>query len=147
MKRRKFITLAVLGGVSIASIGYFVIDNFLQVVKKMLLEDIFILKIEKNTIDRFISDAVDEQFFYQFSIMKKILIIAHYKLGALSFLLPYNRKYYQYRGAITGQFLMSTNIFSRNRENSDQVLYIAYFNPFKRPCANVYSDIYYPNVS
>lgn len=144
MKRRKFIGLVVIAGFSLSFLTYLTVDNFKSIIKKILMEDTRLLEISGDAIDQFIVEAERELFFQQFGQIKKWLIIIHFKLSMISKILPFYNKYYQYRSAITGQFLLSTNLFNTKEFNKNKVKYYSFFNPVKMACSNKFSDLYYP---
>jgi hypothetical protein len=143
MNRRKFIKVIGISSIFISIVGYFTLFDFLWVVKKIISQDTMLLRISEGDIDRFINEAVEEDFFLQFSRIKKYLIIVHFNFGSLNYLLPYKNKYLQYRSQIAGHFLLSTNIFSQPTSLEKKVSFVSFFNPFTRPCSNPFSDMYF----
>lgn len=146
MKRRKFIGTLVLAGISISFLSYLFIDNFKNIVKKILEKDTEKLAVENSVIEQFIADAEKELYFNQFSTVKRIIIIIHFKLNSISRLIPLHSKYYQYRSAITGQFLLSTNLFDSHDPDYKNLKYIFFFNPYKLACSSKFSNLFYPTL-
>lgn len=144
MKRRKFIGTLVLAGFSFSFLSYLLMDNFITIAKKILTKDTEKLNIDESVIDQFIADANKEFFFNQFSTAKKILITIHFKLNSISRLIPFHSKYYLYRSSITGQFLLSTNLFDNHEPDYKNIKYLFFFNPVKLACASKFSNLYYP---
>lgn len=145
MKRRTFIKIGI--GLALAGIAAYFFTSFTGAVRKMIANDTDMLQRDPDSIDQFISDATKEQFFNTFSRVKKILIAMHTYTGPLSALLPYRNKYIQYRGQITGQYLLSTNFFVNGMDSSKDVKYTGFFNPYRQPCSNPFSTIYYPETA
>ncbi|MEZ4945853.1 MAG: hypothetical protein R2804_10010 [Cyclobacteriaceae bacterium] len=74
MKRRTFIkTGIVLAGLGLLSL--LTIPSFKDTVIKMLRKDTSQLKINQNSIDKFMKDANKEQFWVKFSRGKKYLLL------------------------------------------------------------------------
>lgn len=144
MKRRKFIGVFVLAGFSFSFLGYLLIDNFRVIIRKMIRKDTLYISVKESMIDQFMADADKELFFNQFSAAKKILITLHFKFNSISRLLPFYSKYYQYRSSITGQFLLSTNLFDSPEPDYQNIKYISFFNPVKLACSSKFSNLYYP---
>ena len=142
MKRRKFIKAGIALGV-LALIA-FIFPSFAQAIKRMLREDTEGLQIDEDAMDQFISDAHKEQFLATFSTMKKLLIVGHTYFGFLGGILPYRNKYVQYRGQLTGHFLLSTDLFRNQMDTTKPVKYTGFYNPYRQPCSNPFSNLFYP---
>jgi hypothetical protein len=145
MKRRAFIKIGIALGV--AAVAAYFFTSFTGAVKKILRNETDMLQSDPASIDVFITEATNEQFFNTFSRVKKMLITMHTYAGPLSGLLPYRNKYIQYRGQITGQFLLSTDFFTKGMDTSTDVKYKGFYNPYKQPCSNPFSSIYYPETA
>ena len=144
MKRRTFIKVGI--SLSALAIVGFTIPSFKKTVVKILLKDTAQLKIDRAAIDQFITDGTREQFWLQFSLPKKVILIGFTYVGFLKKALPYYNKYVRYRGQITGHFLLSTN-FILNKMNPDEpVRYVQFYNPYKQPCSNPFSVNFYPET-
>ena len=143
MNRRKFIIGSVIGigGISL------LFPSFHHAVQRILSEETEGLKIGKDSIDRYLADAEKEQFFATFSPTKKILIGAHTSFGFLGSLIPYRNKYVQYRGQLAGHFLLSTDLFRNHMDVTKPIEYAGFYNPYKQPCSNPFSAIFYPETA
>lgn len=145
MKRRTFIKIGV--GLGLAAIATYFFSSFSGAVRKILVRDTSLLQVDPSSFDRFIADGTQEQFFATFSRVKKILITVHTYGGIFSRMLPYRNKYIQYRGQITGHYLLSTNLFVKGMDTSTEIQYTGFYNPYKQPCSNPFSSIYYPETA
>ena len=143
MKRRTFFRVALLGfgGLLLGLFGL----NFRGVAKKILLNDTEELEFTKeDPIDRFMMEADKERFWNQFSFTKKIFICVQHYFHVVGIPIPYHSKYLQFRSVITGHFLLSTDLFQNYREVNRPVTYRGFFNPYKAPCANPFSNLRMP---
>jgi hypothetical protein len=143
MNRRKFIISAVLGLGGMALL----FPSFHQTVKRILRKETSGLKVDEDSIDQYIVDAEKEQFFATFSHAKKLLIGLHTSSGFFGNLMPYRNKYVQYRGQIAGHFLLSTDLFRNRMDVTKPVKYTGFYNPYRQPCSNPFSAIYYPETA
>lgn len=140
MKRRTFFKLLFLavGGVVL---GLFVLD-FRRVVRMILKKDTELLSfLDPDVIERFLADADREQFWKQFPTAKKVFICFQHFFHLAGIPLPYHAKYLQYRSTITGHFLFSTDLFSNMSDVKRPLKYRGFFNPYKAPCANPFSNL------
>jgi len=146
MKRRKFIKVGIaLSGIGLLS--YLMLPNFRDAVKRILDDESKNLKIDAGAIAQFIHDASVELFWLKFSLSKKVLITIHTYGGFLKGLLPYRNKYLLYRSQITGQFLLSTDLFLNKMDQTQPVTYQGFYNPYKQPCYNPFSINYYREMA
>ncbi|WP_017732429.1 hypothetical protein [Nafulsella turpanensis] len=145
MKRRNF--LKILGaGSLLTSLGYWGLNSFESSIRDIILEDTKGLLLKEETVDRFLADARKEVFWHKYDFPRKGFIVAHTWLG--SGFLPYKLKYSQYRSKIVGTFLLSTDFFTLNRMDENRAInYVAFYNPYQRPCASPFSNLYYPQAS
>lgn len=141
MKRRTFIGLGIGAGVGTA-VGAYAI-NFKHAVKQMLLDDTSQLIIDKSIIDRFIEDGEREKYWVKLGSTKKILISGQQFFYHFGIKLPYHEKYIQYRNMITGHFMLSTDFFINKMDTTKPVTYMAFFNPYKSPCSNPFSNLHF----
>lgn len=143
MQRRKFLWLTG-GGIALAAIslsGFFASRSFKKVIYGILVEDLKGLKVTEDSIQKYIEDA-EAEYFWGFTNGKKQFVKAHYNIP---FPLPYAFKYGHFRSIIVGTYLLSTDFFLNKMDVSKPVTYIAYYNPYKRPCYNPFSNLYYPS--
>jgi hypothetical protein len=141
MERRNFLKIAATGTALVAT-GLLGIRSFKSGIKSMIIEDTQGLKLKEEEIDKFLADAEKEMFWSSYDTTKKGFITAHTWLG--SAFLPYKFKYSQYRSQIVGTFLLSTDYFTNRMDAGKAIQYVAFYNPYKRPCASPFSNVYYP---
>lgn len=141
MKRRNFLKVAGAGTV-LAATGFWSIRSFQSGIKTIIVQDTQGLNLKEEEIDKFLADAKKEMFWKQHDFTKKGFILAHTWLG--SAYLPYRVKYSQYRSKIVGTFLLSTDYFSNKMDPEKTIQYVAFYNPYKRPCSSPFSNLYYP---
>jgi len=141
MKRRSFIKLMIVaaGG---ALLAWYIAD-FKRVVKGVLRKDTAEFSFnDEDVLERFLKDADEEQFWNIFSTPKRIFFCVQHFFLAAGIRLPYHGKYLQYRSVITGQFLFSTDLFLSEAARQTRTLrYLGFFNPYKAPCANPFSNL------
>jgi len=143
MKRRTFFKALFLaiGGLLL---GLFVLD-FRRVVKMILQKDTALLSFaDPDIIEKFLEEADQEQFWKQFSTTKKMFICFQHFFHMVGIPIPYHAKYLQYRSTITGHFLFSTDLFSNVGDVKRRLQYRGFFNPYKAPCANPFSNLRMP---
>lgn len=142
MKRRNFIK--VITGFSVLSLGsYVLLPSFEKVVKKIIESSSDKLRINKNHINTFITEAENEKYWNQFSTAKKEFIRLQHFFDNRMISLPYGNKYLQYQNEIVGRFLLSTDFFQHKMDQSRDINYIGFYNPYKSPCSNPFTNIYY----
>jgi hypothetical protein len=140
MKRRKFIGILT-GGVLLSVAGTYLFRNFKKVIYNILIEDLKGLRVSHESIEKYIAEAEAENF-WGYTQVQKQFIKAHYNSP---FPLPYAFKYGQFRSTIVGTYLLSTDFFLNKMDVKKPIFYIAYYNPYKRACANPFSNLYYPS--
>ncbi|MEJ0031891.1 MAG: hypothetical protein WDO15_16620 [Bacteroidota bacterium] len=145
MKRRKFIKIGI--GLSVVALVALLFPSFGQAIKRILRQDTDDLQVNDDAIDQYVEDARKERFLDTFSLTKKVLIIVHTYFGFLGGLIPYRNKYVQYRGQITGHFLLSTDHFRNRMDVTKPVEYTGFYNPYRQPCSNPFSTIFYPETA
>jgi hypothetical protein len=143
MQRRKFLGIAAGGiGISIVALsGFFASKNFRKVIFEILRHDLKGLKVSKETLEKYIADAEKENF-WGFTEGKIQFIKAHHNIPIP---LPYAVKYRHFKSIIVGTYLLSTDFFLNKMDVAKPVNYLAYYNPYKRPCYNPFSNLYYPS--
>jgi hypothetical protein len=146
VKRSTFIKVSVLGIVAALLAVY--IFRFKKVVRLMLERDSSMMNFRKgNEIDRFMADADKEDYWRQFSKTKQLFICFHHFFASFGIHLPYYQKYRQYRNAITGHFLLSTDFCTNGMDSSEEVEYVRFYNQYRQPCSNPFSVTFYPETA
>jgi hypothetical protein len=143
MNRTTFIKVSVLLAIGTMLAAY--VLNFKRAVRSILQKDSEKLSFrEQDIIDRFMSDADREDYWRQFSTAKKMFICIEHFFYSFGIRAPYYSKYLQYRSQITGQFLLSTSLFTGVADVSEPLVYTRFFNQYKQPCSNPFSVNVYP---
>jgi hypothetical protein len=146
MKRRTFIKIGVVSG-ALGLAGALTVPSFKKTVVKILTKETSNLNIDHSFIAQFIQDANKEQYWLRFSLSKKIMIVGYTYVGFLKAILPFHNKYVRYRGQISGRFLLSTDLFIKKMNVTEPIRYRQFYNPYKQPCANPFSVIFYPETA
>jgi hypothetical protein len=146
MNRRKFLKAGLLTLVSALLITW-VIPSFRQAVRRIISTDCAKLNVSRNHIDRFLQDADQEKFWNRFNTQKKLVIVFFTYLSFTKSFMPYYNKYVMYRGQITGQFLLSTDFFTNRMQDGENIEYVQFYNPYKQPCNNPFSNLFYPETA
>ena len=144
MTRRNFILLSILGLIAIffALIG---IPTFNNTIEKILKKDLNFLKIQDGAISKFVKEA-DESGHWNtlyFDRNKKIIVVLYTIFLNPIIKLPSQYKYTQLREKIVGEFLLSTDFFMNKMDESREIQYFSIYDPYKRPCSNPFSSLYY----
>lgn len=146
MNRRKFLKAGILTIIS-ALLATWIIPSFKQTVYKIISTDCAKLNVNPDHIDQFIQDAYQDKFWDRFNMQKKLIIIFFTYLSFTKSFMPYFNKYIMYRGQITGQFLLSTNFFINRMSVNETIEYVQFHNPYKQPCNNPFSNLFYPETA
>jgi len=147
MKRRGFIGLAIFAAAGATAGGLIYKERFEGLAKKIILKDTASLKIAPEEIDKFFTDASRDGLWDKlFPFSHKQLLKWHYHLDNGLFKLPYATNYNVYRSKIVGTFLLSTNFFKNKMDPNKPVKYEYLFDPYKYPCSNPFSNLYYPQA-
>lgn len=144
--RRNFIKYSILAGAGIvgaSSIGYLSIPKYDSILKKILINDLSGLILKPDAIDRFVADAINENTFGHSFAKKEMMRVYHY-IANSRIPLPFKYKYEQYRADIVGKFLLSTDFFYNKMDETKQITYLRIYNPYKFPCGNPFSNLFYP---
>lgn len=139
MKRRNFIKI-ILGVFLLVIVRSLFFIDFDYVVKKIITKTTDKLKINDHHIDLFLKEANAENYWNQYSFVKKAFITIHYILENRFVTMPYAAKYVQYKNQIVGQFLLSTDFFLNKMDANREINYNAFYNPYKMPCGVPFSN-------
>ena len=142
MERRKFLGILTLGAIG-TIVGVVALPDFEKIVKEILTTDTKKLLIEKGAIEKYLVDAKNRNIYKRFGFGKKEFIRGHYFINNSIFTLPYYTKYSRYRSEIVGSFLLSTDFFINKMTVEKEVKYLSFYDPYKRPCNNPFSNVYY----
>lgn len=146
MKRRNFIWLLAAGAGVAAAGGYIFFEKFEALVRKIIIRDTSSLRVSVEEIDKYLA-AVKENKHLINSIpfANQQLVKWHYYLDQAWFTLPYYTKSKVDRSKIVGDFLLSTDFFTNKMDPKRQVKFVGIYDPYHKPCANPFSNLFYPN--
>ncbi len=145
MTRRRFIIgLLALAVVFIG--GAILVIPFEKVVGKILRTQLSFLKLENAAVDSFTRDMASSGYYEKKSFdWKKQLFVRIYHFFENPLIpIPGRGRYDAYCTFFVNDFLLSTDFFLNKMDESKTVTYIALFEPYKRPCSNPFSNLYYP---
>jgi hypothetical protein len=133
MNRRLFLTLAGAGTALAAIPGMaFISAPYEKSVKGLILKELSYLKIDEAGLEQFVQDfSISKNNDYRLKI--RGLYIARIKAN-------------QSRTVedLVKAYLLSTDFFSNKMDEQKTVNYLGLYDPYKRPCANPFSFIYFP---
>ena len=130
MKRRKFLTIAGIGGViaAVAS-GKFLTTSFEDSISSLIQDELSFLKLDEQGLKDFSND-------YALTVSRKFkLIVKGYSLLGISA---------QRSGKVhhlVSTFLLSSDFFINRMDESRVIKYVALFDPYLRPCTHPFSHL------
>ncbi|MFT3746775.1 MAG: hypothetical protein QM768_00590 [Agriterribacter sp.] len=145
MRRRKFIGLVtfVTAGAGLAAYVFF--ENFEKFARKVIQKNTDGLKIDPKEIDKFFAAAAKENLWnINFPFHHRQILKWHYYIDNGIFTLPYIANYNTYKSKIVLTFLMSTDFFTNKMDESRAIKFTSIYDPYKIPCSNPFSNIFYP---
>ncbi len=147
MNRRNFVK-AVVGvgaGTLVAGTGYVASTGFYDVVDRIVREELSYLSVNDSVYDAFMSDVKQQRAISHLGFQKEWFVRLHFMFGKSgTFFLPYRYKYEQYKSQIIGTFLLSTDFFYNNMDESKPISYVTLYHPYKNACSNPFSSLHYP---
>lgn len=147
MKRRTFIGMGIFAAAGATAGTLIYKESFESLVKKIIVKDTASLPIAPGELDRFLADASEQGIWDRiFPFSHKQLLKWHYYLDNRLFSLPYATNYTVYRSKVVGTFLLSTNFFKNKMDTDKPIRYEFLFDPYKYPCSNPFSNLYYPQA-
>ncbi len=140
MKRRKFITLVGLGSAAVALPSFtFNSDAFLKnAISAILYRELDYLKLDKEGVIKFTEDFTKKINSYSFGRSKKMRA----RIGS-EYLFPGSVEKEQSSNLITTTFLLASDFFTSQMNESKTIKYIGLYDAYNRPCANPFSHLYY----
>lgn len=135
MKRRSFFWKAAAGIGGVLSLGTVVYSSVSleRAVEKRILDELSFLKLDPEGVRQFVVDYTERL------TPNKKLALEYYSLAGIPS--RYSRKIHR----LMNDFLLSTDFFRNNMDESKTVHYVALNDPHARPCVNPFSHIYYPD--
>lgn len=133
MNRRSFLMLAGAGTALIAIPGLsYMSVSYAEAARGLILNELDYLKLDEAGINQFVQDyTTDKTDNYRIKIRSLYLINA-------------KADQYQVVDELVKDYLLSTDFFRNKMNERKAVKYQGLYNPYKMPCANPFSSIYYP---
>lgn len=133
MNRRTVFKIIGIGG-ALAGLGAFMAsDRILEhAVEKRILDELSFLKLDKDGVRRFVTDYTKKL------KPRKKLALEYYSFAGISS--ARSRKI----NRLMNDYLLSTDFFINNMDESRTIKYIALNDPQEKPCINPFTNLYYP---
>jgi hypothetical protein len=139
INRRRFITLIGLALIGLLAMQYRSL-TFQGLLYIMLKKDVNGMGFKDNDLEKFMVEANAQNLWNRFSMGKRLLIYLHY-YSPIKGMFPFYWKYKQYRGFVTGQFLLSTNYFWRIGQSDIALKYLGVKSPYLVPCQHPFMNL------
>ena len=140
MLRRKFLILFGLGTASmiaLPSVGL-ISSSFKQSAVGLIMNELRFLKIDRQGVEQFVDDYYSE---FNYGLVYEIKVKCYHVLEVKS-----DRS--SLVADLSNHYLLSTDFFRNKMNESLEVKYTGLYNPYKTPCSNPFSNIYYSqNIS
>ncbi len=145
MTRRKFI-LGLLVLIATVAGGILFIVPFESIVGKILRKQLSYLNVDEDAIGRFTQDISASGYYARkdFGWKKQAFVNVFYFLENPWIPLPGHQRFKLYSSFFVSDFLLSTDFFLNKMDEGRKVTYIALYEPYKRPCSNPFSNLFYP---
>lgn len=132
MKRRKFLTIAGVGGVVAALASFkFITHPFESVAKNIIRSELDYLKLDEEGLDKFVADYTKHK-----DRNYKLTMKGYSLFGINS---AKSGKVHQ----LVAAYLLSSDFFQNKMDETRTVKYISLYDPYLRPCAHPFSHAYY----
>ncbi|MBO3270927.1 hypothetical protein [Hymenobacter defluvii] len=137
MFRRKFLKIAGLGAAAVAlpSLGAYAI-SLNEATAGVILHQFRFLNLDRKGIDQFVQDYYKQEGSSK-SALAQVKMRGYYMLNI-------NSDQSQLVRTITTLYLLSTDFFQNRMDEGKLVRYQGIYDPYKTPCANPFSALYYP---
>ncbi|UOR06567.1 hypothetical protein MUN82_05585 [Hymenobacter aerilatus] len=137
MFRRKFLKIAGLGAAAVAlpSLGAYAV-SLNEATAGIILHQFRFLNLDKEGVDQFVLDYYKQE-------GSSRSAFAHVKMRGY-YMLNINSDQSQLVRTITTLYLLSTDFFQNRMNELKLVRYQGIYDPYKTPCANPFSALYYP---
>jgi hypothetical protein len=130
MKRRKFLTIAGIGGVVAAlASGKFLTTSFEDSISSLIKDELDFLKLDEQGLKDFSRD-----FSLTASRKFKLIVKGYSLLGITS---KQSGKVHH----LVSTFMLSSDFFINKMDESRVVKYVALFDPYVRPCVHPFSNL------
>lgn len=138
MNRRKFLKISGLGITSLFALpglGYITIKTQSGAVG-LLMNELKYLNIDQKGVELFVSDFFKV---YNYSFTNKLKFKYYYLLDIKS-------DKSNLVADLANMYLLSTDFFRNKMDEKAEVKYLGLYNPYKMPCSNPFSHLYYPST-
>ncbi|MDO1446008.1 hypothetical protein Q0590_07080 [Rhodocytophaga aerolata] len=137
MQRRKFLGLTAIGATAIAipAIGFGAVSTK-SAITGIIQKELSYLNLDKQGIEQYAADYLQ----YEGNVPRIELKLKMYRL------LGVNSEKSSIVSALIEKYLLSTDFFLKNMDESRKINYIGYYNPYNSPCANPFSAQFYPEA-
>lgn len=136
MRRRNFLKLAGAGTAAVVVLpaGWYKAISLHEAAASIITRELNYLKLEPRGVVQFVDEYLKDPM-SQFSATK---VKPYYVLHAGGS---------QWKVAdMTQKYLLSSDYFINKMDDSKTVQYLGFYNPYRRPCANPFSSLHYPDV-
>lgn len=135
MKRRRFLTFAGIGSalLLLPSIGL-LSTSVNKATVGIIMKELDYLKLDKTGVEKYVED--------------------YYKLVHLNFFSQMKWKFFYFLKIdaensnsikdVVSYYLLSTDFFYNKMDESQEVKYLGFYNPYKTPCGRPFSFVFYP---
>jgi hypothetical protein len=135
MKRRRFLTIAGIGGLLAGLASFrFISTSFEDAVASIILDELSFLKLDKEGVHRFVSDYTKST-----STKNKLMLKGYSFMGISS---TQSQKIH----TLINAYLLSTDFFTNKMNETRTIKYRGLFDPYLRPCAHPFTSIYFPET-
>lgn len=132
MKRRKFLTIAGVGGVVAALASFkFITHPFESVAKSIIKSELDYLKLDEDGLDKFVAD------YTKLKDRNYKLTMKGYSLFGIN-----SAKSGKVHQLVTA-YLLSSDFFQNKMDEKRTIKYVGLYDPYSRPCAHPFSHAYY----
>ena len=147
MTRRKFIIGLLILLITIPA-GVILVIPFETVVGKILHKQLGYLNLNEEAINSFVKDIKASDYYNKknFGWQKQLFVRGFYLIDFSWLPLPGKDRYQRYCTFFVSDFLLSTDFFLNKMDESKEVNYLVLYEPYKRPCVNPFSNLFYPSV-
>jgi hypothetical protein len=132
MKRRKFLTIAGVGGVVAALASFkFITHPFESVAKNIIKSELDYLKLDEEGLDKFVAD------YTKLKDRNYKLTMKGYSLFGIN-----SAKSGKVHQLVTA-YLLSSDFFQNKMDETRTIKYVGLYDPYRRPCTHPFSHAYY----
>jgi len=132
MKRRKFLTVAGIGGLIAGAMSFTAIEtSFEDAAEKIIYREVGFLKLDADGVRKFAKEyGQQKDSNYRIAVRGYALLgIRSHQSGKISQLIT--------------AYMLSTDFFRNEMNETKVVRYIGLYNPYTRPCSHPFSHHYY----